>query len=105
MITAGDTSSLATSKKQMAPVQSQVGSCDTLKRLYEMSEVHDLGTGTNTFCSPKKEAVNMPVDDGNYEETEGPVNDDGLYEIADGPVMPLMKQLQLMCLTMTCLAA
>ena len=56
-----------------------------------MSEVHDLGTGTNTFCSPKKEAVNMPVDDGNNEVTEGPVddgpvNDDGLYEIADGPI-------------------
>ena len=33
----------------------------------------------------------MPVDDGNYEVTEGPVNDgpvndDGLYEIADRPI-------------------
>ena len=82
----GDTSSHATSKKQVAPVESQVITCDTVNRLHEISELHDLGTGTNTFCSPKKEVVNKPVDDGNYEVTDGPVNDDGLYEIAGGPI-------------------
>ena len=89
LVSAADTPGLAMSKKQVSPVQSQVTSCDPLKKLYEMPELHDLDTGRNTFCSPGNTDVhvNMAVyDDGNYEVKDGPVMDDGLYDIAGGPI-------------------
>ena len=52
-----------------------------------MPELHDLGTGKNTFCPSEKKVVEASADDDRvYEVTDGPETGDGLYEIADGAI-------------------